>query len=158
MDSSEGWSRVRHPDKVLKPRRDDTHVTCPIHDIPDHDPSSADENSSDWKSIVSASAKLLLCGVRDSADAFGPLKAVAGGLCFILENCEVSSHLSHTVRTAYKCRSEPRQQTADHVQWAGIRKIATRQYRDQGWSARDKNAWFVPRLSTSPWLEVKPPY
>ena len=50
---------------------------------------AADKNKSDWKSTVSASAKLLLYGVRDSADAFGPLKSVAGGLCFILENCEV---------------------------------------------------------------------
>ena len=47
------------------------------------------ENESDWKSTASSSAKLLLRGVRDSADAFGPLKSVAGGLCFILENCEV---------------------------------------------------------------------
>ena len=38
---------------------------------------------------ASAAAKLLLRGVRDTADAFGPLKSVAGGLCFILENCEV---------------------------------------------------------------------
>ena len=53
-------------------------------------PSAApNENKSDWKSTASASAKLLLRGVRDSADAFGPLEAVAGGLCFILENCEV---------------------------------------------------------------------
>ena len=49
----------------------------------------ADENKSDWKSTASASAKLILRGVRDSADAFGPLKSVAGGLCFILDNCEV---------------------------------------------------------------------
>ena len=40
-------------------------------------------------SETSASAKLLLQGVRDSADAFGPLKSVAGGLCFVLENYEV---------------------------------------------------------------------
>ena len=46
-----------------------------------------DENRSDWKSTVSASPKLLLRGVRDSADAFGPLKSIAGGLFFILENC-----------------------------------------------------------------------
>ena len=46
-------------------------------------------NKSGWKSTVSSSAKLLLRGVKDSADAFGPLKSVAGGLCFILENCEV---------------------------------------------------------------------
>ena len=49
----------------------------------------ADENRPGWKSTASSSAKLVLRAVRDSADAFGPLKSVAGGLCFILENCEV---------------------------------------------------------------------
>ena len=49
----------------------------------------ADEKKSDWKSTASATAKLFLRGVRDTADAFGPLKSVAGGLCFILDNCEV---------------------------------------------------------------------
>ena len=48
-----------------------------------------EENVSNWKSTVSASAKLLLRGVKDSADALGPLKSIAGGLCFILENYEV---------------------------------------------------------------------
>ena len=47
------------------------------------------EKKSSWKSTAFATAKLLLRGVRDTADAFGPLKSVAGGLCFILENCEV---------------------------------------------------------------------
>ena len=50
---------------------------------------AADESKPGWKSTASSSAKLLLRGVRDSADAFGPLKSVAGSLCFILENCEV---------------------------------------------------------------------
>ena len=50
---------------------------------------AAKENERDWKSAASAAAKLLLRGVRDSADAFGPLKSAAGGLCFILENWEV---------------------------------------------------------------------
>ena len=54
---------------------------------------SADKNKSNWKSTASAAAKLLLRGVADSTDAFGPLKSVAGGLCFILENCEVRSLL-----------------------------------------------------------------
>ena len=59
-------------------------------DVDSPGPSVApDENRSDWKSTVSASAQLTLRGVRDSADAFGPLKSIAGGLCFILENCEV---------------------------------------------------------------------
>ena len=50
---------------------------------------AADEGRPGWKSTASSSAKLVLRAVRDSADAFGPLKSVAGGLCFILENCEV---------------------------------------------------------------------
>ena len=59
-------------------------------DVESHGPSVAPgENKSEWKSTMSASAKLLLRGVRDSADAFGPLKSIAGGLCFILENGEV---------------------------------------------------------------------
>ena len=57
-----------------------------------------DEKKSDWKSTVSATAKLLLRGVRDSADAFGPLKSVAGGLCFILENCEVLFPPIHVIQ------------------------------------------------------------
>jgi len=52
-------------------------------------PSTVDEGKSDWKATTSAAARLFLRGVRDSADAFGPLKSVAGGLYFILENCEV---------------------------------------------------------------------
>ena len=60
---------------------------------------AADENKSGWKPTASSSAKLLLRWVRDSADAFGPLKSVAGSLCFILENCEVRlpPHLLFTV-------------------------------------------------------------
>ena len=50
---------------------------------------AVDENRPDWRSTASSSAKLVLRAVRDSSDAFGPLKSVAGGLCFILENCEV---------------------------------------------------------------------
>ena len=52
----------------------------------------SNEKKSSWKSTAFATAKLLLRGVRDSADAFGPLKSVAGGVCFILENCEVWSN------------------------------------------------------------------
>ena len=52
------------------------------------------EKRPDWKATASSSARLILCGVRDSADAFGPLKSVAGGLYFILDNCEVRYLLS----------------------------------------------------------------
>ena len=51
--------------------------------------SIGDQKSADWRSNVSATAKLLLCTVRDSADAFPPLKSVVGCLCSILENYEV---------------------------------------------------------------------
>ena len=64
--------------------------------LPDENTESnaaTDGKKSNWKSTTYATAKLLLRGVRDSADAFGPLKSIAGGLCFILENCEVWSSL-----------------------------------------------------------------
>ena len=67
---------------------------------------AADKNKSDWKSTASASAKLLLYGVRDSADAFPPLKSVAGGLCFILENCEVCPSPLCATYNAYRRPSE----------------------------------------------------
>ena len=60
---------------------------------------AASDNKSGWKSTAYATAKLLLRGVRDSADAFGPLKSVAGGLCFILENCEVWSSPMYAIKT-----------------------------------------------------------
>ena len=46
-------------------------------------------NGPGWGSTASSSAKLVLRGVKDSVDAFPPLKSVAGGLCFILDNYEV---------------------------------------------------------------------
>jgi len=44
---------------------------------------TADEKKSD------CATSELLRGVRDSAGAPGPLKSVAGYLCFILDNCQV---------------------------------------------------------------------
>jgi len=64
-----------------------------------------DKNKPGWGPTASASAKLLLRGVRDSADAFGPLKAVAGGLCFILENYEVRSPSVNVTHNAHRCYS-----------------------------------------------------
>ena len=76
-----------------------------------------DENKLDWKSTASASAKLLLRGVRDSADAFGPLKSVAGGLCFILENCEVWSPSPNATHNAHRRRSVRRQTDKQSNPW-----------------------------------------
>ena len=67
---------------------------------------AANEKKSGWKSTAFATAKLLLHGVRDSADAFGPLKSVAGGLCFILENCEVRSSSCVYYHSSYANPSE----------------------------------------------------
>ena len=81
------------------------------------------ENKSNWKSTASASAKLLLLGVRDSADAFGPLKAVAGGLCFILENCEVRPPPPWVIYNADRYLANEGKQASDRItsasgQWA----------------------------------------
>jgi len=54
-------------------------------------PSTINEAKSNLKSLASSTAKVFLRGVKESADAFPPLKSVAGGLCFILDNCEVWS-------------------------------------------------------------------
>jgi len=68
------------------------HVSVTSYHDKSGEPSAAvDETKSNRKSTAFATAKLLLRGVRDSADTFGPLKSVAGGLCFIVENCEVWS-------------------------------------------------------------------
>lgn len=69
---------------------------------------AADESKPGWKSTAPASAKLLLRGVRDSADAFPPLKSVAGGLCFILENCEVRIPSPYAIYDTHRCLSEQR--------------------------------------------------
>ena len=76
---------------------------------------AGDEKESDWKSTASASAKLLLRGVRDSADAFGPLKSVAGGLCFVLENCEVRSPALSAVHKAHRCSANEGKQTSARI-------------------------------------------
>jgi len=67
---------------------------------------TAVESGSDWKSIVSSTAKSLLRGVRDTADVFPPLKSVAGGLCFILENYEVWSPPLSAIHKVHRCPSE----------------------------------------------------
>jgi hypothetical protein len=46
---------------------------------------------SEWSHTASSAAKLLLRTVKEASDAFPPLKSVAGGLCAILDNCEVQS-------------------------------------------------------------------
>ena len=93
-----GNMRVREPLSILLTVSDHSSDNTNNTAVPDHiqrvlstdekAPGSPDENTS-WTSTASAAAKLILRGVNESAAAFGPLKSVAGGLCFILENCEV---------------------------------------------------------------------
>jgi len=45
--------------------------------------------------------------MKDSTGAFGPLKSVAGSLCFILDNYKEYDLLpAHSIRDAYCCSSE----------------------------------------------------
>lgn len=64
----------------------------------DNQKNSLGDAREDWKSTTFATAKLLLRSVKDSADAFGPLKSVSGDLCAILENDEVrfTSHVHNS--------------------------------------------------------------
>ena len=71
----------------------------------------AAENKSNWESTSSATAKLLLRGVTDSADALGPLKSVARSLCHILENGEVRPfHIRYPQRLRASQRTKANKQ------------------------------------------------
>ena len=61
------------------------------------------ESGSNLGSLVVSVAKLTLRGVKEAADAFPPLKAVAGGLCFILDNCEVGLTSGMPCGAGYLC-------------------------------------------------------
>ena len=90
------WTRLFRPLYLIVPSADAEPSAAPDQ-VPEGvgadksaEPGPApSEEQSNWRSTAVAAAKLLLRGVRDSADAFGPLRSVAGGLCFILENYEV---------------------------------------------------------------------
>ena len=87
------WTRLFHLLYLIVPSDSTEPPATPDQVLevvePDESGPTASKEKSDWKSAAVSTAKLLLRGVRDSADAFGPLKSVAGGLCFVLENYEV---------------------------------------------------------------------
>ena len=66
------------------------------------------EDKSDWKHTAASAAKLFLRTVERASDAFPPLKSVAGGLCAILDNCEVRSTSVRSIRDAHSLRSKQR--------------------------------------------------
>ena len=78
---------------------------------PTVDPTVAHENKPDWKSTLHASAGLVIDVVKESSDAFTPLKAVAGGLSAILKHYDVrnaySSHLSSLLTSKLANNGEP---------------------------------------------------
>ena len=69
---------------------------------------SLQSNKSDWIHTASSAAKLFIRTVERTSDAFPPLKAVAAGLCAILDNCEVRStfKLVRSIRDAYSSPSK----------------------------------------------------
>jgi len=53
------------------------------------DSATADKKRQNRKPTVSAETKLILRGIKESPNAYPPLKSVAESLCLILDNCEV---------------------------------------------------------------------
>ena len=62
---------------------------------------AAPEKKFDWKSTAYATTKLAINLVKESSDAFPPLKSVAGGLSAILDHCEVCFISSELCRPWY---------------------------------------------------------
>ena len=55
------------------------------------DPTAAYENKPNWKPTLYASAGLVIDLLKESSDAFAPLKSVVGGLSAIIKHCDVRS-------------------------------------------------------------------
>ena len=116
-------------DRVNLPLPEGTQTTClsaPVSDcfsdninnsaIPDHIRQApdvdegghrgvVDENKSSWKSSASATAKSILRTVKESQNAYPPLKSIAEGLYLILNSCNVCPPLpADSICNAY-CRN-----------------------------------------------------
>ena len=98
-----GWKSTPHPSAglvidVVKESSDD--LTPTLKAVVDEnkpgelssataDPTVVSKDRPDWKSTLHASAGLVIDVVKESSDAFTPLKAVAGGLSAILKHYDV---------------------------------------------------------------------
>ena len=85
-------------------------------DRPDTDDENAGPSAASrpgWGSTASSSAKLVLRGVSELSDACGPLKSVAGGLCFILDNYEVRYLPSWAISETHVSAENTGKQTGD---------------------------------------------
>ena len=67
----------------------DLAATCKRFSSQHPNSAAADETQQNWKPAASAETKLILHRVKESPNAYIPLKSIAEGLCLILENCEV---------------------------------------------------------------------
>ena len=87
---------------TITPRNADDIVSCPAQpavgprqaerlELSSHTvkPIVTDEAKPNWKSTAYVTTKLAINIVRDSSDAFPPLKSVVGGLSSILKQCDV---------------------------------------------------------------------
>ena len=70
------------------------------------DPSAAYEKKPSWKSTAYATTKLAIHMMKESSDAFPPLKSVAGGLSAILKHCDVHPSSYHPTHDAHGCPSK----------------------------------------------------
>jgi hypothetical protein len=72
------------------------------------DPRATSKSRLNLVSLASSGARLILLGIKESTDAFPPLKSTAAALCFILDNYEVRANL----RPSSVLRSLPSSQNA----------------------------------------------
>lgn len=73
--------------------------------VPDHT-TVVPKPEPDWKNTTTSAAKLLLRTVERASDALPPLKSAVGGICAILENCEVLSAFVYLALGAYCSHSK----------------------------------------------------
>jgi len=80
---------------------------------PGHGPGdfATPKDESNRESTAISAAKLFLRTVERASDAFPPLKSIAGGLCAILDSCEVWSAFACSIRDAY-CSPSKRRSTS----------------------------------------------
>ena len=83
---------------------DGNHPKPPGHTV---DPKATSEGKSNWSSTAYSTTKLAINLVKESSDAFPPLKSVTGGLSAILNHCDVHNiPVMLPAHYAYSCPSK----------------------------------------------------
>ena len=91
-DNGKPGGTIPHRFAFISGTVDTPAISVPVQEVPrpnKDEPSAADEKKASRLSTAASAGKMFLVGVRESADAFGPLKTIAGCLCFIVDNFEV---------------------------------------------------------------------